>query len=280
MPMNFKHLFNILLCLISLCGISYGQCPPSGTIIITEIMQNPHAVSNTDGEYFEIYNTSNNSIDLNGFIIRDDDFDDDTIKTSLIIAAKDYLIMGRNNDMLVNGGVSVDYQYSGFILANSGDEIVLVCPDGIQIIDSVDYDAGPNFPVPIGASMQVNPNKMSDSGNDVGLNWCWSSTEFGTGDLGTPGLSNDICGPCLPRYAYGNALADTITLNIAYETDGIIESTQVIGNMTQMPFVEYDSGQEIFLNPGFEVMAGSGFVAFIDGCGGAMLFKSVNYIKH
>lgn len=278
----FGH--SLLIFILNLLCTQYNllisQCPSSGTIIITEIMQNPYAVSNANGEYFELYNTSNNPIDLNGFIIRDDDFDDDTIKTTLIIAAKDYIVMARNNDPMTNGGVSVDYQYSGFFLANSGDEIVLVCPDGIQIIDSVDYDDGPNFPIPVGASMQLNPNEMTNSGNDVGSNWCWSSTEFGDGDLGTPGASNNICGPCLPRYAQGNALIDTVLQNSIYETDGSIESSQVIGDLSHNPSVTYDSGSDITLMKGFEVTFGSVLQAFINGCGETMQFQSKAIDKH
>lgn len=69
--------------------------------------------------------------------------------------------------------------------------------------------------------------------------------------------------------ANGNALDGTQSTNADFETNGIIESSQIIsGSGTE---VDYDSGTEIFLNDGFQVLIGTVFQAFIDGCGGAMV---------
>ncbi len=54
------------------------------------------------------------------------------------------------------------------------------------------------------------------------------------------------------------------TVDADYETDGIIESTQIIGNFINL---DYDSGTSIDLLNGFEVRIGTDFDAFIDGCG-------------
>ena len=43
----------------------------TGDLLITEIMANPAAVSDSNGEWFEIFNTSSNAINLNGLIIKD-----------------------------------------------------------------------------------------------------------------------------------------------------------------------------------------------------------------
>ena len=48
-----------------------------------------------------------------------------------------------------------------------------------------------------------------------------------------------------------------------YETDGILESIQLID---ATGIVDYDSQIEINLLPGFEVVIGAQFMAFIDGC--------------
>jgi predicted extracellular nuclease len=83
--------------------------------------------------------------------------------------------------------VTVDYQYSSFFLSNSADEVILL--DGnLAEVDRVEYDGGPNFPDPTGASMALR-NPSFD--NNVGANWCTSATPFGDGDQGTPGAAND-----------------------------------------------------------------------------------------
>jgi len=70
---------------------------------------------------------------------------------------------------------------------------------------------------------------------------------------------------CPPDYlASGNGALTGIENGVAdYETDGKIESTQVINTSAQ---VDYDSKISIELQPGFEVKGGAIFNAFIDGC--------------
>ncbi len=45
----------------------------AGDLVISEVMANPSAVSDTTGEWFEIYNSSGAAIDLNGLILMDSD---------------------------------------------------------------------------------------------------------------------------------------------------------------------------------------------------------------
>ena len=56
---------SVYLGLLNDSGIS------SGRIVINEIMQNPSAVSDSDGEWFEIYNDSQDTVDLTDWIVRD-----------------------------------------------------------------------------------------------------------------------------------------------------------------------------------------------------------------
>ena len=75
-------------------------------------------------------------------------------------------------------------------------------------------------------------------------------------------------GNCPNNYAGANALTGTETGTEDYETDGAIESTQIINASAT---VDYDSGTSIKLEAPFEVKLGASFHAFIDGCGGTML---------
>ena len=96
----------------------------SATPIINEIMQNPAGVSDTTGEWFELYNPTATAIDLNGWTLRDEGTDSHTIGQSLIIDPFGFLVLGRSETD--NGGVILDYVYSGLILGNGSDELLLV----------------------------------------------------------------------------------------------------------------------------------------------------------
>lgn len=153
-------------------------------------MQNPSAVNDSDGEFFEIYNTTDAAINLDGWVIKDKDSESHTINNggTLNIDAKSFLVLGVNSNSATNGGVTVAYQYSSFNLANGDDEVILV--DNGVTIDSVAYDGGPIFPDPNGASMEL---KDLTSDNNVGSNWttainAWAGS---AGDFGSPGEQFD-----------------------------------------------------------------------------------------
>jgi len=186
--------FWILAISIVLVG-SQAQAASPGDVVINEIMQNPSAVADSAGEWFELFNHTDSDININGWTIEDNDIDSHVINNGgpLIIPAGGFLVLGNNDDSATNGGVTVAYQYpSNFYLSNSADELVL--RDGsLTEIDRVEYDGGLAFPDPTGASMAlIDP----DLDNNVGANWCESSTPFGDGDLGTPGAAND-CVSCI-----------------------------------------------------------------------------------
>jgi hypothetical protein len=169
-------------------------CPAVGSIIVTEIMQNPNAVGDGDGEYFEVYNTTGTSIDMQGWMIKSvtTSSKDHVIASSLVVPANGYAVLGINSDIATNGGVTVDYQYgSNFFLGNSSDSIGLDC--GSVIIDAVSWDDGATFPDPTGKSMELSTNKYNATANDSGANWAEAVVEISTGaDLGTPGAVNSF----------------------------------------------------------------------------------------
>ena len=168
-----------------------ANCANQGDLIITEIMQNPSAVFDSDGEYFEVFNTTMADIDMLGYVIKDADTESFVITSSVVVPAGGSVVFGRNMDFATNGGVEVDYEYENFFLSNSSDEVIIEC--GVDIIDQVFYDNGATFPDPNGASMSLDPESYNSVANDDGANWCEASTPFGDGDLGTPGAINTAC---------------------------------------------------------------------------------------
>jgi predicted extracellular nuclease len=163
-----------------------------GDVVINEIMQNPNAVSDTNGEWFELFNTTGDPIDINGWTIQDNDIDSHDIDNGgpLVIPAGGFLVLGNNSDSDTNGGVTAGYEYSDISLVNGADELVLL-DDNMTEIDRVEWDGGPNFPDPIGAAMALIDPALD---NNVGANWCTAVTPYGAGDDGTPGAANDCDG--------------------------------------------------------------------------------------
>jgi hypothetical protein len=163
-----------------------GVCLSEGDLIITEIMQNPDTVSDAEGEWFEIYNTTGSTIDLQGVTFQDN-YGSFTVNEYLPISPGGYLTFARSN----SPGFEPDYNYNGALsLANSSDELYIY--SGPYLIDAVVYDDGATFPDPTGASMNLDPSYFDHVSNNNGANWCEASTSY-NGDLGTPGSANDTC---------------------------------------------------------------------------------------
>ncbi|MEA3504452.1 MAG: lamin tail domain-containing protein, partial [Bacteroidota bacterium] len=202
----------------------------SQNIVITEVIQNPAAVNDSEGEWFEIYNAGTETVDINGFTIMDAGSNSHTIEngSALNIEPGSYLVLGINADNATNGGVDVDYQYSNFTLGNSEDEIMIYAMDGTTLIDEIAWDDGVTFPDESGASMTLNPDFFNTTDNDNGANWYPATTPYGDGDLGTPGANNDT--PPAPTITVHTPNGGEIWMQGT--TEGIIwESVNFSGNI-------------------------------------------------
>lgn len=152
----------------------------AGDLIISEVMANPNSVTDSNGEWFEIYNSSFETIDLNGLTLSDNGSNQHQVTSTspLYLSSNSYFIFGRNTDTNSNGGLVVDYQYSSFTLGNSEDEIILTY-DGI-VITSLLYDDSSLFGV-AGNSAEWNGSKFQLT---------TSTEQYGDGDIGTPGKAS------------------------------------------------------------------------------------------
>ena len=157
-------------------------------IVITEVMANPASVSDSYGEWFEVLNTTDSTIDMHGWSIKDLDGDEHHLisdQTTIPILSGEYFILAKNSDQTQNGGVNVNYVYNGYSLSNSDDEIILLDASG-AIVDEVHYSNG--WPFSSGVSMEIH-----DPFNDNALieNWFSSNMSYGDGDTGSPGIPFD-----------------------------------------------------------------------------------------
>jgi len=167
-------LFSLLL---STSSASYSAI--ISDLYITEIMANPSAVSDSNGEWFELYNPGNDIFDLNGSSLSDNGSNYHLINSSLplLINPGEYFVFGKNGNTLENGGYNADYVYSNFTLANTADEIILTDPLGNIL--ALEYQAG--F-VPNGHSLELIAPDMQTANYINTVN-----NSYGLGDFGTPG---------------------------------------------------------------------------------------------
>ncbi len=180
-----------------------GACsagPAMGALVITEIMNDPDMVGDLQGEWFEVYNRSATPVDLRGMRVRGSGTETFEVTGSgpLLVPGRGYAVLGKNGDMVTNGGVTMLFAYgSAMDLSNSTsspDSLTLLASDGSTVIDSVSYanTVASGWPVISGRSKSLRPAILDATMNDTSSAWCPGGPAFGRGDFGTPGAAN-VC---------------------------------------------------------------------------------------
>ncbi|HEX6909766.1 MAG TPA: lamin tail domain-containing protein, partial [Longimicrobium sp.] len=172
------------------------QATAGTSLVINEIMPNPAGVSDDVGEWFEIHNAGTAAVDLQDYVIASNNDAAHVINTSVVVPAGGYVVLARNGDPAVNGGVTAHYSYAHqtFNLNNSAtDWLALRDPSGASV-DSVAW--GTASP-PNGASRGLIDPAL-DNLVMSGSSWSTQTTVYGLGDRGTPGAANDGASPPPP----------------------------------------------------------------------------------
>ncbi len=173
-----------------------------GDLVISEIMYDPDQVSDSDGEWFEVYNTTGHSVNLEGLMAADDGAFDAadifTVSGVLLADVGGRLVFTANGDTLANGGITADYDYAagGVSFNNSGDELLLGVTVGgaVDVIDGVSFVEASGWPAAKGASIELNDRKVTSSDNDSAANWCMATSRAGSNsDMGSPGAVSSGC---------------------------------------------------------------------------------------
>jgi len=161
-----------------ICSLTFftqtGFAAAVSDLLITEVMANPAALSDSRGEWFELFNPTDEQINLLGIDLSDDGSNRHRFDSDLLILPGEFLTLARSADP----GFQPDYVYSNFTLSNSSDEIVL--RDGLVEMLRLDY--GPGFSV-AGRSRELEQLPMMASNYGLTL----ASLGYGAGDFGTPG---------------------------------------------------------------------------------------------
>ncbi|MBN1335725.1 MAG: lamin tail domain-containing protein [Deltaproteobacteria bacterium] len=166
-----------------------------GDLVICEILNNPNAVSDAYGEWFEIYNASERTVYLNGVVISssvDDDYHVIQGSNPIALAAGEVFVLGKNDDPDLNGNLAVDYLYTDIVLSNESDDLILTADD--IVLDTVTWDDGATMPDVPGSAMSLDPDNLNAVLNDNPAVWCLADTPWSTfTDFGSPGMMNDLC---------------------------------------------------------------------------------------
>ena len=170
-------------------GAVRALVPPSaGSVVITEFLADPSAVSDPDGEWVEIF--AGGDVDLNGVQVRSASAmallrSDECLR----VPAGNYALLARKADPLVNGGLpAVLAEMGGVSLGNGSGTLTLSSQTGV-LLDEISWTQ--QRP---GVASQLDPAHVPSAANDDPTSFCpatepWSSS----GDLGTPGSENSWC---------------------------------------------------------------------------------------
>jgi hypothetical protein len=155
--------------------------PTAPTLFISEFIADPDAVTDANGEWFELYNPGPDSINLRGWTLTDQERDRHTISSDLWMLADTYTVLARNGNPAENGGVAADYVYRSITLGNSDDRLVLLDPQGREV-DRVAWGPGSGLAITAGASLERAHFGPVAQWQTAAFRWNGSA-----GDRGSPG---------------------------------------------------------------------------------------------
>lgn len=166
----------------------------AGDLVVTEVMVQPYAANDPNGEWIEVYNPTGVDINLNGLVLEDDGTDSYTIAKDIIAFKDEVVLLAAYFKYSKNGGLpTVDGTYTRnlFRQDNGADEVVLSY--GGTVIDEVLWTKA-LFPMTTGYSFSLDPTAWDATSNDTSTNWCNGVSAYGsTLNFGTPQADNDSC---------------------------------------------------------------------------------------
>lgn len=188
--------------------------PAPGDLVINEVMSSPAAISDTTGEWIELYARAN--VDLNDVVIST------TTDTTRIdsqncirVQSGQYVLLARSSDPFVNGALPTPtFVYTGLSLADTNQQLAL--SRGDAGIDSVSLLAATS-----GRAQQLDPTKQDPTSNDDPANFCPAPQRWvpdAGGDYGSPGAANPSCGNVID--CTGRAAGDFIVTELMLDPDG------------------------------------------------------------
>lgn len=182
-------------------------------IVVSEVLADPGAVPDDDGEWIELYNAGDAPAELRGWRLASRSDPGHAIARSLTVRPGAAVVLARSAVQRRNGGVRVDHAYgSGVSLANASDWIVVRDARGATV-DSVAWSAPPRR----GASwaLRTLAGARADAGGPA---WTVSTAKFGRGDRGTPGRVEGLEGAAVPADTTARAAGPVYRSHLEFGT--------------------------------------------------------------
>lgn len=181
-----------------------GRCVAgtvTGSLVITEIMNDPNAVSDEMGEWVEVHNPGMTPLDLRGLRIGNNRSQTTTLSatgTPAVLAPGGYAVLARNTVAGVTPlwvyGMGLATNTLTFSNSAAGDTVILDLGSSATEIDRVAYNEAAMWPYTAGRAKSLRPTALSATANDMPTNWCPAPMQWaGAGDYGSPGAANPAC---------------------------------------------------------------------------------------
>jgi hypothetical protein len=175
-------------------GVRPLRPPAAGELVITEVMSNSPGTEDHAKEWFEVYNTTAEAIDLTGVEVLYGgtcQSSTDVVGTGCItIPPAGYAVIAGSADTAANGGVTALATFAGTGLINDNGCVALRVKSTQVLVDQVTYGSSTD-----GRAFSLDPTKLNAVDNDTAANWCVAAIAYGTaGGYGTPGTGNPPCG--------------------------------------------------------------------------------------
>ncbi|MBL8754934.1 MAG: lamin tail domain-containing protein [Planctomycetes bacterium] len=157
----------------------------AGDLRISEVHRNPSIVPDTNGEYVEVVNVGAKPVGLAGLSLADGG-------GSVTIASNFMAVPGRPILFQVDGAGSrnggqplgVPLPFNSLALGDTADNVTLT--DGATVVDTVTWSTG------FAGGSGVAAERRDLFATTASTNWSAATMAFGSGDLGSPGRTNDV----------------------------------------------------------------------------------------
>jgi hypothetical protein len=160
-----------------------------GHLLISEVLPDPAKVADTRGEWFEIYNTRPEAVNLAGLIVTSDGGatpERFVVITDAFVPPNGFFLFGRSTDTATNGGYIADLAWGTALgLGNGADWLRLEKPEGTLLAELswANAVAGVSLEVQGGTLPTLVPADLAPTP---------AGFIYGLGDRGTPGARNSV----------------------------------------------------------------------------------------
>jgi hypothetical protein len=155
-----------------------------GSLLVTEVMIDPYAVSDANGRYLELYNPTDGHVEL--ALVTLEVGNHSVALPALLLAPGGTLVLCTDQNSAQNGGVTCNgpLQWIGSV-----QDITLSA--ATLTLDEVDWRSWAS--PPIGCSWELDASNLDPDLNDAETAWCVANDILPGGDRGSPGTVTAQC---------------------------------------------------------------------------------------